>query len=107
MAAEIVLGTDTEGYDSHIHGGIIASLLDGAMTNCLFSHGIQAVTAELGVRMIHPVEAGKTITVRGQLERHMKSLYILNGSLPQDWSIVAKVNAKLLETSPTKASLSS
>ncbi len=33
VEASIILGTDTEGYDGHIHGGIIASLLDGAMTN--------------------------------------------------------------------------
>lgn len=107
VAAEIVLGRNKEGYDGHIHGGIIASLLDGAMTNCLFSHGVQAVTAELGVRMLHPVEAGKTITVHGQLERHMKSLYILNAAVEQDGRIAAKGNAKFIRKTTTKEPLSS
>jgi len=28
-----------EGYPGLVHGGVISSLLDGAMTNCLFAHG--------------------------------------------------------------------
>jgi acyl-coenzyme A thioesterase PaaI-like protein len=33
-----------------LHGGVISSILDGTMTNCLFAHGTVAVTAELRVR---------------------------------------------------------
>ncbi len=28
-----------QGYDGYLHGGVIAALLDSAMTNCLFAHG--------------------------------------------------------------------
>jgi acyl-coenzyme A thioesterase PaaI-like protein len=39
-------GSDVfEGYAGWLHGGLTAALLDGAMTNCLFAHGCQAVTA--------------------------------------------------------------
>ena len=44
-----------QGYPGMLHGGVISSLLDGAMTNCLFAHGIVAVTADLKVRFRHPV----------------------------------------------------
>ena len=60
MAQEFVLQPDgsvrgvffasapLEGYTGLLHGGIAAAFLDGAMTNCLFAHGIEALTAELG-----------------------------------------------------------
>jgi acyl-coenzyme A thioesterase PaaI-like protein len=35
-----------QGYTGLLHGGVISSILDGAMTNCLFSSGKTAVTAK-------------------------------------------------------------
>lgn len=52
------------GYAGLLHGGVISSLLDGAMTNCLFLHGQIALTARLNVRFRHPVETGMTAVVR-------------------------------------------
>lgn len=43
-----------QGYCSILHGGVIASLLDAAMTHCLFQHGVEGVTAHLQVRYHHP-----------------------------------------------------
>ncbi len=43
-----------QGYCGILHGGVIASLLDSAMTHCLFQQGIEAVTAQLHVRYHHP-----------------------------------------------------
>src|SRR5664280_728378 len=45
-----------EGYSGLLHGGLIATLLDGAMTNCLFARGIRGLTAELKVRYHESVE---------------------------------------------------
>ena len=36
-----------QGYEGILHGGIIAALLDAAMTHCLFHHNIEAVTGAL------------------------------------------------------------
>src|ERR1035438_2203533 len=47
-----------EGYPGLVHGGVIASMLDGAMTNCLFAQGIVAVMGELNVRYWKPVLIG-------------------------------------------------
>jgi hypothetical protein len=35
-----------EGYPGQLHGGIISTLLDSAMANCLFAQNLQGVTAE-------------------------------------------------------------
>jgi acyl-coenzyme A thioesterase PaaI-like protein len=90
-----------EGYVGHLHGGLIAALLDGAMTNCLFSHGIRAVTGELVVRMIHPLRPDTTTMVRGWLERRLSPLYLLQAELRQDGHIAAKGRAKFMQTIPS------
>ena len=39
-----------QGYTNLLHGGIAGPLLDAAMTHCLLSQGIEALTAELNIR---------------------------------------------------------
>ena len=52
------------GYPEMLHGGVISSLLDSAMTNCLFAHGQVGVTAKLNVVFRHPVRTDELATVR-------------------------------------------
>ena len=58
-----------EGFQGCLHGGMIASLLDGAMTNCLFAQGLVAMTAELKVRYRKPVLIGQEMTIRAWITR--------------------------------------
>ena len=53
-----------QGYPEMLHGGVISSLLDSAMTNCLFAFGHVAVTAKMEVLFRHPVRVGSDFTVR-------------------------------------------
>ena len=96
VEAEIICGKDKEGYDGYLHGGIIASLLDGAMTNCLFSHGIPAVTGELIVRMVHPLQAGTKMVVCAWLERRLSPLYLMKAELRQGGGVAAKGKGKFM-----------
>lgn len=73
-----------EGYAGLLHGGVTAALLDGAMTNCLFAHGIEALTAELTVRYRQPVSAVGKIVVRGWLIESHGRLHLLGADLRQD-----------------------
>lgn len=72
VEATITLDREWEGYSGVCHGGIVATLLDSAMTNCLFAHGVAAVTASMQIRFLHPVPVGEELTVRGHRynERH-------------------------------------
>ena len=65
-----------EGYPGLVHGGIIASLLDGAMTNALFARGTVAVTAEVTLRYRHPLPLGRTATVVGCVTQCEPPLYL-------------------------------
>lgn len=83
VVAEIVAGRFYEGYDGMLHGGVIATLLDAAMTNCLFAHGCCAVTADLHLRYRHPVHSGQACRVRAWLERASTPLFVLRAELWQ------------------------
>lgn len=86
-----------EGYSHRIHGGVIAALLDGAMTNCLFAHGRVAVTAELTVRYRHPVMTDRRATVRAWLCETSRRLHRVRAELLQDGQLLAIATAKFLE----------
>ena len=58
-----------EGWDNIIHGGIISTLLDEAMSHAVFRlSGDSVVTAEMNVRFIKPVLTCKRIKVLGFLD---------------------------------------
>ncbi len=71
------------GYPGRLQGGIAASLLDSAMTNCLFARGVTAVTAELNCRYRHPVYTGTSVRICAQVERESQGLYLLTGGIYQ------------------------
>ncbi len=79
-----------EGYEGVIHGGVVASLLDGAMTNCLFLAGHRAVTADLRVRFRHPLRAGIPATIRARITRSAGPLFYLAGEVIQEEQIKAR-----------------
>lgn len=86
-----------EGYSHRIHGGVIAALLDGAMTNCLFAHGRVAVTAELTVRYRHPVMADRRVSVRAWIRETSRNLHRMQAELAQDGRVLVTATAKFLE----------
>jgi acyl-coenzyme A thioesterase PaaI-like protein len=85
------------GYPHTLHGGVICSLLDGAMTNCLFARGCVAVTAEIRVRFLCPVETERLATVRAWYKGACHQLHHLAANLQQDGQIMATATAKFLE----------
>lgn len=85
-----------EGYTGMLHGGVVASLLDGAMTNCMFAHGIPAITAKLTVRFRHSVVINQVATVRARIERSSPRLHVLNAEIIQDKQVKATALGKFM-----------
>ena len=94
VRAEFACQELLQGYPEALHGGVIAALLDAAMTNALFSVGVAAVTAELTVRFLAPVSLKRSTIVRARIDLH--PLYTVNAELQQHTSIVARASAKFL-----------
>lgn len=86
-----------EGFEGLLHGGMIASLLDGAMTNCLFAHGCVALTGQLNVRYREPVQIGEEMSVRAWIKHSMPPLHLLAAELKQDGRVKATATAKFME----------
>jgi acyl-coenzyme A thioesterase PaaI-like protein len=86
-----------EGFPDSLHGGFVAVLLDSAMTNCMFAHGLVGMTGELKVRFRQIVSIGKAARVRAWLERSSHRLHVFGASLEQDGNIKATASGKFLQ----------
>lgn len=86
-----------EGFQGLLHGGVIALLLDGAMTNCLFAHGCVAVTGALNVRYRGPVVIGEEMNIRAWITRSSPPLHLLAAELKQGDHVKATATAKFME----------
>ena len=89
--------TALEGYPQQLHGGVIALLLDSAMTNCLFAHGHAAVTGELKIRFRHPVATSQAVSVRAWIERSRPPLHVMTASVVQNGKVMASASARFME----------
>jgi len=83
-----------QGYPGIMHGGIIATILDGAMGNCLFAQGRTAVTVEMTTRFRHPVYINRQATVRAWLVRPADPLYFMEAQIVQEGQIKATAKGK-------------
>lgn len=83
-----------EGYPGIMHGGIITSILDGAMGNCIFARGKTAVTIEMNTRFRSPVLINKMATVKAEIIDCSRPILLLEARLVQDEKVKASAKAK-------------
>jgi acyl-coenzyme A thioesterase PaaI-like protein len=86
-----------EGYSGFVHGGIVSSLLDGAMTNCMFALGQTPLTAELKVRFRHPILIGQPAIVRAWIDHRTPRLYSLEAEILQENLVKARAWGKFID----------
>ncbi len=60
---------DHQGYPGHLHGGVVAAVLDEAMGWAAYAQGTFAMTARMSVRFRRPVPLGKPLTVSARAVR--------------------------------------
>lgn len=85
-----------QGYDGVLHGGISATLLDGAMVHVLFAHDVVARTAELKLRYRQPVRVGHPVGLRAWLRRSYGPLYLLAAELRQDGRLCVTAEGRFM-----------
>ena len=96
VRAEFLLDGSKQGYTGMPHGGVIATVLDGAMTNWLLMHGIAAVTFELAVQYRHVIELDRIACVVAQLKETTSAVYVLKAQISQDEQIKARALGKFV-----------
>ena len=86
-----------QGYDGLLHGGMTSTLLDAAMTHCLFMHGIKALTAELVVRFMAPIPMGADLVISAKLTGQKRGIYQLEGTIIHNQKALARATSKFIQ----------
>jgi acyl-coenzyme A thioesterase PaaI-like protein len=92
--------TRYQGYPDRLHGGIVAMLVDAAMTHCLFVRGISAVTGKLKLRFPHPVNVGTDATIRASVVRATPPVFIVKAEISQEGTIRATAEGLFIAQRP-------
>jgi acyl-coenzyme A thioesterase PaaI-like protein len=74
-------GAEWEGFQGIVHGGIVSTVLDEAMSQAVAATGREALTAELRVRFRRHVAAGEPFYIRGWITRRNKRLFETEAAL--------------------------
>ena len=100
VRANFCLGETFQGYIGVLHGGIISTLLDSAMTHCLFHLKVEAMTADLQVRFIKPVPINTQLIVSAVHEGCRRGIHNLTSCIEINGETLVTARAKFL--SPKK-----
>jgi len=69
VASQATISDHYEGPPGYVHGGIIATLLDEAMSKAGRAQGVTAMTRQLTVEYLRPVPSCGAIRIEGRVNR--------------------------------------
>lgn len=81
IQAQFTPNESFEGYVHMMHGGIVATLLDEAMSWAVIDRGYLAVTAKMDVHFRRPVPVSESLTVIGRVERDRRRAIEASGEI--------------------------
>ena len=90
-----------QGYAGILHGGMVSTLLDAAMTHCLFHHEVEAMTASLKVRFIEPAPCAGQLDLRATLSDRRRHVYLLDAELKTHGRVLARAEARFITSADT------
>ena len=90
-----------EGHPGYLHGGIIATLIDEAMSKAVRARGFTAMTRHMEVDYLRPVPSGKPLRLEGRVthnegRKHWAEAKILNA----EGTILAHGKGLFIEVRP-------
>lgn len=83
VICDATVSDNYEGPPGYLHGGIIATLLDEAMSKANRANGVTAMTRQMQVEYLKPVPSNEPIRIEGRVTRsegrkHWTTAQILN-----------------------------
>ncbi len=81
VIAEWVPGKNWESFQGVIHGGVISTVLDEAMSKVIIAQGLEAFTMDLRVRFKRKLRTGEMVWARGWTVEHQKRRITAEASL--------------------------
>ena len=97
---EVTADSCFEGYRGIYHGGMLATLLDEVMIKAILARQSFAVTAELTVRFLAPVNTGDRIVFFGRILKQKGRVFLTEGAARVGEAVVATATGKYLEAGP-------
>ncbi|MBI2742602.1 MAG: PaaI family thioesterase [Chlamydiales bacterium] len=92
--AEFTPDRKYQGWQGILHGGIIATLLDEAMTRLACEVCGGALTAEMTVRFVAPARIGELLTIRGEIICEKRRIIEMRASIHSSGALIAHSTGK-------------
>jgi uncharacterized protein (TIGR00369 family) len=84
-----------QGWPGLLHGGILGTLLDEAMSNVAYATGNTCLTASINIRLKQPVKVEVPLVITARITRQRKKLIETEGRVClKDGTVVAESTAK-------------
>ncbi len=84
-----------QGWPGLLHGGILGTLLDEAMSNIVYATGNTCLTASIDIRIRQPIKVEVPLVITARITRHRKKLIETEGQVClKDGTVVAESTAK-------------
>ena len=95
--AQFIPDQKYQGWKDILHGGIVATLLDEAMTRlvCLVYGG--ALTAEMTIRFVKPAEIGKLLDIRGEIISERRKIVEMKATIHSSGTLIAHATGKAIK----------
>jgi uncharacterized protein (TIGR00369 family) len=92
------------GHPGFLHGGIIATLLDEAMSKSVRARNVSSMTRELKVEYLRPVPSCTPIRIEGRVVKHEGRKYWVESAILDDHRIrLAHASGIFIEIKPKSA----
>lgn len=96
VTATVVVDPCWQGYPGVVHGGMVSTLLDAAMTHCLFRQGVEAMTASLNVRFHESVPCASELVLRARLNKRRRHVFFLDAEIACRGRLLACAEARFI-----------
>jgi uncharacterized protein (TIGR00369 family) len=95
VRAEYTAPKEFQGWPGLLHGGILACLLDEAMSHAAYTTGSTCLTASITIRQRQPIKVETPLVITARVTRHGSRLIETEGKVRlKDGTIVAESTAK-------------
>jgi len=96
VSSRLVFAEEFQGWEKHVHGGILSTVLDEIMIRAAMVRGLRCVTGEISVRFMKPVFTGTSYMVTGRITEDKGRLLLAEASiLDCEQQVLARATGKL------------
>jgi len=96
-----IVASTFDGHPGNLHGGIIATLLDEAMSKALRALGRRTMTRKLEAEYLRPVNSGIPLRIEGRVVRNERRKYWAEAAiLNTDGIVLAQGKGLFIEVPP-------